>query len=208
MEPALQSPSDHRAFIVFTHPSPSSYNAAIKNAVVETLHEIEAQIHLTDLYARGFDPVMQANELNNYLDPSLNQIGLEEDVQNLLWCNTLIFVYPTWCFGPPAILKGWLERCLLPGVAFEPRLGTGEEISRGLSHIKRMAVFTTCGASLSLDHSMGSPGKSIFLRGVRALLSSGCKTAFAAHYDLDTSTPISREDHLIKVDRKLRNLMS
>ncbi|SPF77147.1 FMN-dependent NADH-azoreductase [Aliiroseovarius pelagivivens] len=199
---------NNRVLVVFCHPSPESFNASVKEAVLDTIQEAGAEVRVNDLYAREFNPVMEADELRNYLDTGRNRRGLEEDVESILWCNALVFIYPTWCYGAPAMLKGWLERCLLPGVAFDPTLGDSDTIPRGLAHITRLGVFTTCGASLALTHMMGSPGKNTFLRGVRALLALRCKTSFVAHYAMDKSTPTSRAAHLRKVRSKMRTLLT
>lgn len=197
-----------RVLVVFCHPSPESFNASVKEAVLETIEQAGAEFRVNDLYARTFNPVMGEDELRNYLNTGRNRLGLEEDIGDILWCNALIFIYPTWCYGLPAMLKGWLERCLLPGVAFDPTLGDSDTIPRGLAHITRLGVFTTCGASLALTHMMGSPGKNTLLRGVRALLALRCKTSFVAHYAMDQSTPTSRAAHLRKVRTKLHTLLA
>lgn len=196
-----------RALVVYAHPRPGSYNAAIRDLIIDRLKAAGAEARLLDLYAEGFNPVMGHDELDTHFDESRNQAGLTAHVDHLRWCDTLIFVYPTWWYGPPAILKGWLDRAFLPGVAFNMPKAEGEDISPGLTHIRRLGVFTTCGASWWLTRMVGAPGRRIFLRGVRLLCARGCKTAFAAHYLMDSSTDTSRTSHLAKVARKLDKLV-
>ena len=129
---------------------------------------------------------------------------VEDDIEDILWCNALIFIYSTWCYGPPAML----ERCLLPGGAFDPALWGSDTILRGLAHVTRLGGFTTCDASLALTHMMGSPRKNTFLRGVRALLAVRCKTSFVAHCAMDKSTSSSGAAHLRKVRPKMRILLA
>ena len=114
----------------------------------------------------------------------------------------------TWWYGLPAILKGWLDRVLLPDVAFLMPKNDGENIRPGLTHITRMGVFTTCGASRWLTFTVGAPGKRTLLRGLRLLCAKRCKTAFAAHYLMDSSTPQSRAKHLARVERSLTKLIA
>jgi putative NADPH-quinone reductase len=92
---------------------------------------------------------------------------------------------------------------LLPGVAFEMPQNEGENIKPGLTHIRRLAVFTTCGASWWLTQTIGAPGKRTILRGVRILCAIRCRTTFAAHYLMDSATQASRTAHLAKVSRKM-----
>lgn len=196
-----------RALVVYAHPRPESFTAAIRDLVVERLEASGAELRVLDLWAEGFDPVMSHDELGNHFDESRNQQGLEAHVDHLRWCDTLIFVYPTWWYGMPAILKGWLDRVFLPGVAFKMPAADGENIAPGLTHITRLALFTTCGASWWLTFMIGAPGKRTILRGVRLLCAKRCKTAYAAHYLMDSSTDESRKAHLEKVARKVDQLV-
>lgn len=191
-----------KALVVYCHPRPDSFTAAVRDVVMAKLDQHGAQTRLIDLYGQGFDPVMTAQELDHYEDQSRNQRGLEDAVADLAWCDTLIFIYPTWWYGMPAMLKGWLDRAFLPGVAFLMPDDAHAAIRPGLSHIKRLGVFTTCGASWWLTRFIGAPGRRTLLRGVRLLCAKSCKTVFAAHYNMDSSTPQSRAAHLGKVTVK------
>ncbi len=197
-----------KALIVYCHPRPDSFTCAVKTRILERLAVINAEVRVLDLYARAFDPVLSAQGHMFYEDKVLNRTGIEEDCDALDWCDTLIFVYPTWWYGLPAVLKGWLDRVLVPGLAFHMPPAEGGNITPGLQHIKRMGVFTTCGASWALTRFIGAPGRRTLLRGVRLLCAKGCKTAFAAQYLMDSSTPKSREKHLRRVDRRLDYLLT
>jgi putative NADPH-quinone reductase len=150
---------------------------------------------------------MGAREHAEYEDEILNIAPVARDVDDLRWCDTLIFVYPTWWYGLPAMLKGWLDRALVPGVAFLMPDAQNRTIRPGLGHVTRMGVFTTCGASWWLTQMIGAPGKRTLLRGVRVLCARGCRTAFAAHYLMDSSTPESRAAHLRKVAARMDRLI-
>ncbi|MEL6102685.1 MAG: NAD(P)H-dependent oxidoreductase [Pseudomonadota bacterium] len=192
-----------RALIVYCHPKQGSFTAAVRDTVIAKLSAAGAEYRVTDLYANGFAPVLCANELDCYLDTSCNQEPVKSDVDNVRWCDTLIFIYPTWWYGLPAMLKGWLDRVLLPDVAFLMPDAINTNIRPGMTHIKRLGVFTTCGASWMLTQMIGSPGKRTLLRGVRAVCAPNCKTVFAAHYLMDSSTHATRAAHLEKVSRKM-----
>lgn len=197
-----------RALVVYCHPRAESFNAAIRDIVLGKLQSAGAEVRLCDLYARGFDPVMGATEHSEYEDTSINQMPVQQDCDDLVWCDTLIFVYPTWWYGLPAILKGWLDRVLVPGVAFVMPQAEGDTIRPGLQHIKRLGVFTTCGASWWLTRYVGAPGRRTLLRGVGALCARGHRSVFAAHYLMDSSTPESRARHLEKVGHKMDRLVA
>ncbi len=72
-----------------------------------------------DLYAEGFDPVLSADQRRRYHDTSVNRHGLEDYIARLTGTEGLIFQFPTWSFGPPAMLKGFFDRLFMPGVAFD-----------------------------------------------------------------------------------------
>ena len=196
-----------RALIVYAHPRDGSFNEAIRDIILQRLQGYGVEIRMRDLYDEAFNPVMDKLQLENYQDHLQNKAGLEDYVEDLLWCDMLIFVYPTWWYGLPAILKGWIDRVFLPGIAFHMPLGRGKNISPGLTHITRLAIFTTCGASWWLTQFVGSPGKRTILRGVGLLCARHCKTVYLAHYLMDSSTEESRSAHLKKVARKLDSLV-
>ncbi len=196
-----------RALVVYSHPRESSFNAAIRDLVLERLRRAGAEVRLRDLYAEGFDPVLSANDHETYEQVPTNRQRVEDHCADLQWCDTLIFVYPTWWYGLPAMLKGWLDRVMLPDVAFIMPQGEGDTIKAGLTHITKLAVFTTCGASRWLTFFVGAPGKRTLLRGVRLILNRRVKSTFAAHFLMDSSTPDSRERHLRDVRRRLDMLI-
>lgn len=196
-----------RALVVYCHPRPESFNAAIRDLVCEKLAQAGAELRLLDLYAEGFNPVMGREELGQHFDESVNQQGLEAHVDHLRWCDTLLFVYPTWWYGLPAMLKGWLDRAFLPGVAFLMPDGVNDDLRPNLHHITRLGVFTTCGASWWLTRMIGAPGRRTLMRGVGLLLKPRCKKVFAAHYLMDSSTPESRAKHLARVAAKMDRLI-
>lgn len=192
-----------KALVVYCHPRAGSFTAAVRDLVLSKLENAGAEVRLTDLYARDFTPTLSASEHEGYLTCPDNCQQVEVDVADLRWCDTLIFVYPTWWYGLPAILKGWLDRVFLPDVAFMMPGSATETIGPGLTHITRLGVFTTCGASWWLTQLVGAPGKRTLMRGVGFLCARGKRTAFAAHYLMDSSTDASRKKHLEKVAAKL-----
>ena len=196
-----------KALVVYCHPREGSFTAAVRDLVCEKLDAKGAEHRLVDLYQRGFNPALSAAEHELYLDCPDNRKPVETDVALVEWCDTLIFVYPTWWYGLPAVLKGWLDRVFLPDVAFLMPDSENTTIRPGLQHITRLGVFTTCGASWWLTQLVGAPGKRTLLRGVGFLCAKGRKTAFAAHYLMDSSTETSRKRHLDRVASKMDHLL-
>lgn len=196
-----------RALVIYCHPRADSFTAAVRDVVLEKLNIAGAEVRLHDLYARRFQPLMEAEEHAGYLSCPENRKWLSGEVDDVLWADTLIFVYPTWWYGLPAMLKGWLDRVFLPDVAFFMPKAPGEVIRPGLGHVRRLGVFTTCGASWWLTTAIGAPGRRTLMRGVGWLLPRGSCRVFAAHYLMDSSTAESRAAHLRKVAERMDRLI-
>ena len=196
-----------RALIVFCHPCQDSFNRAVRDVVLAKLAAAGAEVRLSDLYAKGFTPVLTWDEWKGYLTCPDNRAPVAGDVADVTWCDTLIFVYPTWWYGLPAMLKGWLDRVLLPDVAFVMPDAQNANIRSKLGHINRFGVFTTCGASWWLTALVGAPGRRTLMRGVGFLLPWRTRRVFAAHYLMDSSTPASRARHLAVVAARMDRLI-
>jgi len=196
-----------RALVVYCHPKEGSFASAVRDTVTSRLHAAGVEVRLRDLYGEGFQPVLTRHEWTEYLDCETNRLPVEDHVRDLEWCDTLIFVYPTWWYGLPAMLKGWLDRVLLPDVAFLMPKAEGETIRPGLHHIERLGVFTTCGASFWLTRYIGAPGKRTLLRGVGLLLAPRVRKVFAAHYLMDSAKRPELTKHLARVEVQVDRLI-
>lgn len=186
--------------VVYCHPCADSFNAAVRNVTLETLAGQGHEARLLDLYEEGFDPVMRASEWRGYTRYGDNLAPVRGHVEQLLWAEGVVFIYPTWWYGLPAMLKGWLERVLVPGFAFD--MPTPEQGPRPkLRHISRVVALTTCGASPLVSWVMGQPGRRTLLRGFRSICSPFCRTKYLALYRMDTVSDTKRRAHLERVRR-------
>lgn len=196
-----------RALVIYCHPNPESFTAAVRDTVVSGLERGGAKVRVIDLYGERFEASLSAAELADYEDEAVNCAPVQAHVDALMWCDTLVFVYPTWWYGLPARLKGWLDRVLVPGVAFLMPAADHADIRPGLTNVTAIAAYTTCGASRWLTALVGAPGRRTLLRGVRAICARRCRTSFAAHYLMDSSTPESRAAHLQTVAARVDRLV-
>ncbi len=194
-----------RALVVYCHPCEESFNRAVLDTALRAFDELGHEVKLLDLYAIGFDPAMSSAERRGYHTPGDNEMPVAEHLALLKWAEMLVFVYPTWWFGLPAMLKGWCDRVFVPHATFEM---PSESAPMGpmLTNIRKIAVLTTCGASWLMTKYVGEPGRRTILRGVRWLCHPKCKTYYVAHYKMDTSTSESRARHLDRVYRLCRHM--
>jgi putative NADPH-quinone reductase len=195
-----------KALVVYAHPVPESFGAALRDTVVATLTEKGHEVRLVDLNAIAFNPVMSADERRHHFDHGVNEIPVADQIEHIMWCEMLVFVYPTWWYGLPAILKGWLDRVWVPHVAFIMPEADGGNIRPNMQHIRRIVAVTTCGANWTLSKWVGEPARRTLLRGIRTLCHPLCRTTYMAHYKMDSSTPASRAAYLAKVRARIGRL--
>jgi NAD(P)H dehydrogenase (quinone) len=191
-----------RVLVVYCHPVPESFCAAVRDAALDAIAAKGCEARLVDLYAENFDPVMRDGERREYNERAPADPALAQHIAHLRWAEAIVFVYPTWWYGLPAMLKGWLDRVWAKDVAFA--LDPGGRITPLMGHIRKIAVVTTCGAPRWWSHIVGHPGRKTILRGIRALCAKRCKTLFVAHYLMDASTPQSRQAFLGQVRQRLK----
>ena len=110
--------------IILAHPDPGSFNHAIAKKARKTLERNGHDVIFHDLYLEGFDPVLTLEEIRKSAPLcSLVQNHCEE-IHN---ADGIIIIHPNWWGMPPAILKGWVDRVIRPGVAYEFLEGDGGE---------------------------------------------------------------------------------
>ncbi|MBW3098427.1 NAD(P)H-dependent oxidoreductase [Pseudohoeflea coraliihabitans] len=194
-----------RILLVYCHPVAESYCAALREAAIRTLKITGHEVDLLDLYDEKFDPVMQSEEELHYNATTLDTHPLPAQAERVRQAEGLLFVYPTWWYGPPAMLKGWLDRVLTPNVAYQ--LSPGDRPIRPLlTQIRFIGVITTCGATRTWSNLMGHPGRRMLLRGVRALCARRCKSLYLAHYSMDQSTAETRAAFQRRVEKYLAKI--
>ncbi|MBI3504064.1 MAG: NAD(P)H-dependent oxidoreductase [Proteobacteria bacterium] len=187
-----------RVLVVYCHPRADSYAAALRDAACSALAAGGHAVELADLYAENFRPVMDAAERGRYHDPAANMQGIEAEIARLKRAEAIVFVYPTWWYGMPAMLKGWFDRVWAPGIVFEINGGVIKPLLTDMRHV---VAVTTMGAPWWFAWFMGHPGRMFLSRGVRAICAHGCRFTWRAHDRMDSSTPESRAAFLEKIRR-------
>ena len=187
-----------RLLVVHAHPVPESFNAALFRATIEAATGAGHEVRPLDLCAEGFDPVMGAEERRGYDGPvPPEDPDLVRHVENLLWAEGLIFVYPTWLMGQPAILQGWFDRVWRPGVAFHLE---GGRVRPGLTGIRLIGVVTTLGSPRWVwSLLMGAPGRKIMLRAPLACTGLRTRTFWMGLHEMDAAPREERERFLARV---------
>ena len=127
--------------VILAHPSPGSFNHAIAEKTLATLREAGHAVIFHDLYMEQFDPLLPATEIaRNVPIPPVIARHCEE----IATADGIVIVHPDWWGMPPAILTGWIDRVLRPGIAYRfAETDSGEGIPIGLLKAKAVIVFNT-----------------------------------------------------------------
>ncbi|HUO09961.1 MAG TPA: muconolactone Delta-isomerase family protein [Phycisphaerae bacterium] len=170
--------------IVHAHHEPKSFCSALSNQAAATLRTLGHSVTISDLYAMHFNPVSDRRNFTTVHDPNYLKQQLEErhasdhhgfapdletEIQKLEAADLLIFTFPLWWFGLPAILKGWVDRAFPMGRIY----GDGKLYENGLGKARKraLAIFTTggppdaysgFGANPAMDHTLAPIYHGIF----------------------------------------------
>ncbi len=127
--------------LILAHPRPGSFNHAIAATAARALRNAGHTVSVHDLYEEAFDPLLPSEEI-------ARDVSLPDDIARhcaeIAATDGIIIVHPDWWGMPPAILKGWIDRVLRPGVAYRfAETDSGEGIPAGLLKAKAAIVFNT-----------------------------------------------------------------
>ena len=190
-----------RVLVIYAHPDPDSLNGAIHREILTALSAAGHEVDDIDLYADGFDPVLSAKERRDYFEPDLNRARVADYAARIEAAEGLVFCFPTWCLGPPAILKGFFDRVMVPGVSF--RLEEDGSLSPNLQHIKRVAAVVTYGRSRGILWWFGDPPRRMMTRYIRWFVSRNARINYLGFYDLHNPDRVRSEKFLKRVARTM-----
>ena len=185
-----------KVMVVHAHPVAESYNAALSATVIAALRGAGHEVDDCDLYAENFPAIMSREDRLLYHDIPANRALAEPWVTRLEAAQGLVLVFPTWVFGPPAILKGFLEKVFLPGVAFA--LVDGKVRGR-LTHLRKVGGVSTYGGTRWRAFLAGDPPRKIVSRILRAYVGPAAPASYHALYDMNRNREPELKAFLAKV---------
>ena len=194
-----------RVLVIFAHPLGDSYAATLRDTVVAALEAGGHTVDLCNLYQEDFDPILSAQEWRDYENTSENTRAVSRQVERLRQAEGIIFVFPSWWYGMPAILKGYFDRVWLPGVAFE----FGPQAIRPLlMSIRMFGVVTTTGAPEWFTRIyMGNPSRKVLMRGLaRLVVAPRAERFWLALYGMENATDAKRTAFIEQVRKRVSNI--
>jgi len=194
------------AAVVLAHPRADSYAHALTQRAVSGLEAAGHCVDVIDLYAEGFRAAMSEAEREAYHsdEPILDPL-VQTSADLVRSVDALIFVYPTWWSGLPAILKGWIERVMIPGVGFTFDKQTGK-VRPALTNVRHLVGISTYGSPKSVVRVVNDNGRRTLMRALRLSCGFGVRTQWHGLYAIDTSTVEQRADFAARVERSMTEL--
>ena len=211
---ASDDTSPRNVLLVHVHPCKTSFSSAIADAVEHGAREGGHSVKRRSLCQEGFQSAMSETERLSYFGedgtrfPSTVQ---REHLADLRWCDSVVFVYPTWWFNVPATLKGYFDRIFVPGSdgAWDFPRGKDVVASNGLSprltNIERVLGVSTYGASRHIVALAGDNGRNMIGTAIRANFAPDCTVAWLGLYDMDFAGLEKRKDFLENVKTFVRD---
>jgi NAD(P)H dehydrogenase (quinone) len=194
-----------RVVVVIAHPDPNSFNHAIAATATTSLVKAGHQVTMLDLYAEEFRTAMSpAERLAYHSDRPILDPMVERHAGIVKQAEAFVFVYPTWWSTMPAILKGWLERVMVPGVGFV--FDDHHHVRRGLTDVRRLVGISTYGSRWLYVKAMHDNGRRTLLRALRLNTATITRRSFLGLYGMDSSTDLHRAAFLTRVERTMRSL--
>jgi NAD(P)H dehydrogenase (quinone) len=192
-----------RVLYIYCHPLATSFHAAIRDEALKGLEGAGHEVDLLDLYAEGFDPVLNAEARQRYHDTSRNRLEVETYVARLQGAEAMVVQFPTWSFGLPAMLKGFFDRLFMPGVGFD--ISDPAHAKPLLGNIRKLVGISTYGRPRLMALYIGDPPRRTITRYVRWFIAKGAQVEYLALYHMNVATLDARKHFLAHVGRSMAN---
>ena len=196
-----------RFVVVLAHPLKDSLCAHLAACIVEIVSGAGHHLQMIDLYQRDFDPRLTSGERQSYYSSKYDASAIADDAEVLQTAEVLILVFPTWWFGLPAMLKGWIDRVFVPGTAYDHAPDFGRMIPR-LAKLQACFVITTLGSPWWIDwFVMLRPVRRILSRAIIGTCAPNAHFSMLSLYNTEKLAPRSLAAFEQKISRKLRKLI-
>lgn len=204
-----------RIVIVHSHPSSISFSKTVadtfETSALQQGHEVK-RINLNDNDdpTECYRPNLSRAERETYFtligkDNAADYLApdVKLHLEMLKWCNTLVFIYPTWWMNTPASLKGFFDRTLVPGLTWTfPSKDKGPAslgLTPKLTNVEQIVGISTYGASQSIVALAGDNGRRMISNAIRHSVCPDATVMWLSRYNLDTISDAERKHFLEKV---------
>ena len=194
--------------VVTAHPLQDSLCSTFADHTIDTLQGLNHTIVHENLYDSGFNPVLSAQEREQYYHTAYDTSDLVEEIENLKNAEVLILVFPTWWFSVPAIMKGWFDRVWAPTVAYDHASDFGP-IRPRLVNLKKTLVITTLGAPWWVDVLVvRRPVQRVIRYALLGACAKKCRYKQVSFYKCERVNKERVDRFINKIDQTLKNWIS
>lgn len=135
-----------KVLVIYAHPNPLSFNAAVASVVKEELEKKDAEVRFKDLYAMKWNPVLSAEDFESF-QKGIIPDDIKAEQADISWADTVIVICPVWWTSVPAILKGYIDRVFTYGFAYKYTAAGPKGMLKG----KKALLITTSGSDKPSD---------------------------------------------------------
>jgi putative NADPH-quinone reductase len=191
-----------QVLILLAHPSIKSFNHAIARTAVHELKKNGHSVVFHDLYKEKFDPILLADEISGEASIS-HEVELHcSEVSN---ADGIVVVHPNWWGQPPAILKGWVDKVLCPGIAYKFIDGDkGEGVPIGLLKAKTAIIFNTSNTPAEREENVfGDPLETIWKKCIFNLC--GVENFYRETFNVIITSSVDQRKEWLKIVKEIIN---
>ena len=191
--------------VILAHPDKNSFNHAIAHTVIEEFDSHGNSVTFHDLYEEKFDPVLSKSEIPK---DAFLPAEIQAYCKEISEADGIVVIHPNWWGQPPAILKGWIDRVIRPGVAYEfIEEDDGEGIPNGLLRARFALILNTSNTSTEREMSVfGDPLDAIWKKCVFELC--GVKKIYRRMFNIIViSSAEDRENWLIETREIVKSIL-
>ena len=188
-----------KCLVVIAHPVNDSLCHYLAGQTIDHLQGKGYDTNVVDLYRLAFQPALTSQERQSYYGGAFDNRLVEEQISLLIEAESLVLVFPTWWFGFPAILKGWVDRVWAPGYAFDHEQSLGA-IKPRLANLKEVNVVTTLGSPWWIDtFVLWKPVKRILRLALLGACAPRCRFKYLCLYKSENASRQTVERFVSKI---------
>ncbi|WP_025725242.1 NAD(P)H-dependent oxidoreductase [Acholeplasma granularum] len=151
-----------RTLIIYAHPWEKSFNHHVLETTTKLLEEKGHEVDIIDLNKDGFNPVMRQEDLKEFAKGEYADKLAGHYAARLKGADELVFIFPIWWYGEPAILKGFYEKVFLKGHTYKEK----DRKLVGVLGVNKATILTTANIDKTIFSYLGDPIQNVLANGI------------------------------------------
>lgn len=181
--------------IVYAHPWDGSFNKFVLDKVKANIIEKGEEVDVIDLNKDGFNPVMQEADLAVFAQGEYADELARNYAERIVSADNIIFIFPIWWYGEPAILKGFYDKVFIKGQVYKDN---PDKTISGLLKSNSATIITTANIDKTIFTHLGDPIQNVLANGI--LRTAGIENVKWIHCPT-VHLEESRKEFLNKIDK-------